>query len=57
MRDKEIDHVFYEKYNELKDALNSIGREMDLLESGAVTRHSRGGLVENKVNYALNQWK
>ena len=57
LRDKEIDHVFYEKYNELKDALNSIGREMDLLESGAVTRHSRGGLVENKVNYALNQWK
>jgi len=22
-----------------------------------LTRHSRGGLVENKVNYALNQWK
>jgi len=22
-----------------------------------ITLHSRGGLVENKVNYALNQWK
>jgi len=22
-----------------------------------ITKHARGGLVENKVNYALNQWK
>tara|TARA_R110002020_G_scaffold326351_1_gene542017 strand:- start:170 stop:1309 length:1140 start_codon:yes stop_codon:yes gene_type:complete len=57
VRDKEIDALYREEYNKIKDALNSIGREMDLLESGAVTRHSRGGLVENKVNYALNQWK
>lgn len=57
VKDKEIDALYREEYNKIKDALNSIGREMDLLESGAVTRHSRGGLVENKVNYALNQWK
>lgn len=57
LRDKEIDHRYMEVYNDLKDALNSVEREMDLLESGALTRHSRGGLVENKVNYALNQWK
>jgi len=25
-------------------------------EKAKITRHSRGGLVENKVNYALNQW-
>ena len=45
---------YFQLIEEWTDALN---REMDLLESGALTRHSRGGLVENKVNYALNQWK
>ena len=31
-----------------------------ILKKGAykdITKHARGGLVENKVNYALNQWK
>ena len=34
----------------------SLKKEQADLAAGKITRHSRGGLVENKVNYALNQW-
>jgi len=58
---KEIEAIYAKGKEKLEKASVSLQetlkKEQADLAAGKITRHSRGGLVENKVNYALNQWK
>jgi len=52
-----IEEMYYSEIEKIEDAFAILKEEEAVLPTGKITRHSRGGLVENKVNYALNQWK
>jgi len=58
---KEIEAIYAKGKEKLEKASVSLEKtlkkEQADLAAGKITRHARGGLVENKVNYALNQWK
>ena len=52
-----IEEMYYSEIEKIEDAFAILKEEEAVLPTGKITRHSRGGLVENKVNYALTQWK